>query len=472
MEEEKQEREQDVLMTTTDDNHSSSSLESFQSFLSSFQEDLPNDEDESSSNASSSSSRMLLDQILFFGAGLGSSLGYIATLSSLVYFKLVYGPNSFVHLNLAVYLPLLPISLAQAKWDQQFDQQYDTQTAFLVRGIVAFGLILLGTIHMMIHPSSSSSSSSTALIFNAFLQGTGGAILYGTLNQMTSFVGHGRGFKAMVSAGIQVSALVVLAVSTITGFGTHNASKFPLFLRTITVLEGVCLVMFLMLLLTRPSVTASMTRRDSSISPLLLEEQSRNTNNHSLVEPLVADSEEQSPLPLSSQEDEERSMELTFAELWSLSRSCCLVLIVTLVPSFLVGAWFTRVETNWLDLAQVLFYVRIGADFFGRLFTIVGPPQSIACLSWTAGLRLVPVMMFFWNSRLYGSDILSIVLVGIVAFLSGYLVTRCFQFAPSLLPRRVRAANLAKQASLLTVFFAIAAIGGLLSSFVLMSLGV
>jgi hypothetical protein len=35
----------------------------------------------------------LYDEILLFACGLGSSLCYIATLSSLVYFMMQYGPN-------------------------------------------------------------------------------------------------------------------------------------------------------------------------------------------------------------------------------------------------------------------------------------------------------------------------------------------------------------------------------------------
>ena len=48
---------------------------------------------------------------LFFLAGVGSSLGYIATLSSLVYLTLIFddNPNVFVFLNCAVYLPTGPI---------------------------------------------------------------------------------------------------------------------------------------------------------------------------------------------------------------------------------------------------------------------------------------------------------------------------------------------------------------------------
>jgi hypothetical protein len=423
-----------------------------------------------SPNASSEDTT-LLEQLLFFACGLGSSLGYIATLSSLVYFKILYGPDSFVDLNLAVYLPLLPISLAQARWDRYYDQQYQSSRTFLVRGVVGFGLILLGTIRMIMNGGDGLAS----LIWQTSLQGSGGAILYGTLNQLASFVGRdGRRLKATVSAGVQASALVVLAVSLWTGFRTGNADKFSTFLWNITTIETLCFVMFLWLLVARPSVAASMIRRDSSIQfddDTIVTLASVSDDNLLLEEPLIGQrSSSFSPRTITN---------MSFPQLWNHTRACCLTLIVTLVPSFVVGCWFTRVQTDWIALAQVLFYVRIGADFFGRLATIVVPPRSIACLRWTALVRLLPVVLFFVNARaadvflpgMYG-DVLSIVLVAIISFLSGYLVTGCFQLAPLGLPWDLRETNSAKQSSLLTVAFSVAAIGGLVSSFVLIAFGV
>merc|ERR1712008_268205 len=100
--------------------------------------------------------------------------------------------------------------------------------------------------------------------------------------------------------------------------------------------------------------------------------------------------------------------------------------------------------------------------------------MGIQSLTRLAYLRLIPVMLFFGNSRgcllcFFGtyesfySDAISIFLVAVIAFLSGYLVTGCYQLAPLGLPSDIRDANLAKQASLLTVAFSAAAIGGLLA---------
>ena len=196
-------------------------------------------------------------------------------------------------------------------------------------------------------------------------------------------------------------------------------------------------------------------------------------------------------------------MELSVMELWTHTGSCCIILAMTLIPSFLVGSWFTHIKTSkWMQLPQVLFYVRIGADFLGRLATLGGKNDSeegesddddasndrnnsssgsLTFVLWTSLFRWCIVGLFFINAsvklHVFGidsshQDALSIGFVATIAFLSGYLVTSCYQLAPLRLPEEYRTANATKQASLLTVAFAISALLGLLSSFTLTLLGI
>jgi len=171
-------------------------------------------------------------------------------------------------------------------------------------------------------------------------------------------------------------------------------------------------------------------------------------------------------------------MELSLTELWNRTKDCCSILVVTLVPSFLVGSWFTQVKTNWAALASWLFYVRIGSDLLGRLVIIILPPRSVRCLQTLSSVRLLFVVAFFLNARqslrLQGmvADLLSLFLVTIISSLSGYLVTGGYQLAPLNLDIEIRSTNAPKQASLLTVAFAVSATIGVLSSFVLMGIGI
>eukprot|EP00531_Pseudo-nitzschia_arenysensis_P018161 CAMPEP_0116118950 /NCGR_PEP_ID=MMETSP0329-20121206/2382_1 /TAXON_ID=697910 /ORGANISM="Pseudo-nitzschia arenysensis, Strain B593" /LENGTH=579 /DNA_ID=CAMNT_0003612621 /DNA_START=129 /DNA_END=1868 /DNA_ORIENTATION=+ len=492
---------------------------------------------------------IFLEQILFFLAGLGSSIGYIATLSSLVYFKILFGANSFVYLNCAVFLPLLPISIAQAIWDSQFDLLWQSRVTFLVRGVLGYGFVIAGTFGMVtfahgekrtyIDRNSDDSVPSGEglewIICWALLQGIGGAILFGLLNQLASFVGTlhqnqtplrtnniynnfivnptdnsdpsasdedeilPKKFKATVSAGVQASALVVLLASITSGFGTMNETYFSDFLIRILQVECFCFAAFLWLLMARPRIQVSMMRRDSSmremtryssgregfqelVSPLEDhdgdDDDDDEENDSSLRLPLLQ--RRPSPNDINSQSSGEVTI-LSLRDLLYYSRIPCLGMALTLVPSFLVGSWFTRVQTDWMQLAQILFYVRIGSDLIGRFATILIPPSSIECVVMTAGLRCIAVVIFFANAsckiplrQQWDRDALSIGLVVFIAFCSGYLVTSCYQLAPQqlLVTPIVRAANVAKQSSLLTVAFAMSAIGGLITSFVLVAIGV
>jgi hypothetical protein len=159
-----------------------------------------------------------LEQTLFFTCGVGTSICYIATLSSLVYFKILYGATSFPLLNLAIYLPLLPISLAQAVWDQDYDLKYTSRNTFLVRGVIGFSLGIVGTYRMI------TSDRLPSVVINALLQGTGGAILYGTLNQLASLAATTVVFvedknkgqlQTAVSAGVQASLFLISSLGLV-----------------------------------------------------------------------------------------------------------------------------------------------------------------------------------------------------------------------------------------------------------------
>ncbi|KAG7347248.1 hypothetical protein IV203_030615 [Nitzschia inconspicua] len=571
-------------------------------------------DDNNSNNNDDDDTTMILDLTLFFLSGLGSSMGYISSLSSLVHFQQVFGNNFFVLLNVAIYLPLVPISIAQATWDQQYDRYFATLRAFVFRTIIGYGLVITGTIGLIFTMISGGGGgggtkshkpthySMVAVVISACLQGVGGAILYGQLNQLASFVTKNgyhattnlqgtfqetfleqdsdttlpRKCKAAVSAGVQASALAVLVLSWTSGFETMNEERFPSFLWMVVVAVFICFLAMLWLLIGRPRVRASMIQRDSSMQlsitsrqvsfqrqisspptttfdnitmnnditdsedpirqPLLLlstvqqeefvSEQCRASNElqPSSNEATMATtstslfpSQTTVPIGLSVSLSQSTDLsecyhpateELSFEELLRYSRPSCLVMAMTLIPSFLVGSWFTRVRTNRMELPQILFYVRIGMDFLGRLATILpwvvdtaepspyrdGTDDDVPTngnddddnninndMSWvvrTTLARWLVVILFFVNSRFdfvktegY-RDLITITLVAFIAFLSGFLVTTCYQMAPQQLPIMMRTTNAAKQASILTVAFALSALGGLLLSFLLIALGV
>jgi len=454
--------------------------------------------------------------VLFFACGIGSSLCYITALSALVYFESQYGSESYVYLNFAVYAPLVPISLAQARYDQEIDQYAGSYRTFLFRGVVGF---VVSAVVTTLIPFVNGLSS---IIILSALLGTAGAILQGMFNQMASFVSAGGVLKASISSGLQASALVVLLVSILTGFGSSgNASGLRSFFFIVAGIEVFLFFVFLLLMWKSRLIAMSMIQRDSSLmefTPPLLDNYalSETTTILTLASnengPQLQDSSSSFDLHLNiennddnNNENEHRDeneetgsllqprertnssisssrsitqlqqqpiglLDLTYKQLWNTSSLCNLTLINTLISSFLVGSWFTHVKTNFVALPQWLFYTRIGCDFLGRIATIVvAKPASVRNLFVSSIVRILPVVLFFVNANVAPStsssfstnDAISLLLAASIAFSSGYQVTGCFQLAPELIPLQQRERNVSKQTSLLNVSFSFAAFAGI-----------
>lgn len=60
------------------------------------------------------------DLMLFFVCAVGVSVAWTSILSGLSYFSKKYGKASFLWLNLATYVPSLPVALAQTVWDDGY----------------------------------------------------------------------------------------------------------------------------------------------------------------------------------------------------------------------------------------------------------------------------------------------------------------------------------------------------------------
>ena len=387
---------------------------------------------------------LLIEILLFFTSGIGASLCYIATLSSLVFFEGCYGPNSYVFLNLATFFPLVPVALAQARYDQEYDMKIGSFRTFYFRGLAGF---LVSAVFVALIPSTSNIEE--LLVCTTFL-GVSGAVLQGTLNQMASFVSDDPRLKASVSAGLQSSALLTLIISLLSGFGSsENTSGMFSFFYTIAGLQCASFGSFLLLIYNSRKVSDAMTRRDSSLSVALME---------------MDGGEEMHNYPV----------EMEYGQIWEKTSLCCITLMFTLVPSFLVGSWFTHINSENMMLPQILFYTRIISDLFGRLVTIKVRPSSTRFLFFLSLIRLLVVLAFFINASTNWfpqRDIVSTILVALISFTSGYLVTGCFQLGPSMLPPEQLERSVTKQASLLNVAFSISAVIGISSSLVLASIG-
>lgn len=401
------------------------------------------------------------ETILFFLSALGCSIGCTAVLSNLVYYSDTLGLDSFLFLNVAVFAPMLPVTLAQAIWDSKFDRRFQSLRSFLFRGTVGFSITF---ICILLLPWAS--QSLVHLSVTSIFLGLSSAVLQGMLKQMAAFVYPRCGrSSAAVNAGMQASGLLVLAVSLMYGFGgSTNKDGLHWFYNTIAAMLVVCWCCFQALLMCSHGVSQSMQRRDEI--------------NHlpEMEEPLLSPSHENDSHNQNQSITPQHSIELSFARLWNTSWPVCVVIILTVASSMSVSSWFNRVEsqdpTN-VSFPQVLFYTRLFADLLGRPVTLLATPKSIVILNILSLTRLsfVPIFFLYTSTNVIPtSDIWIVVGVFLFSFSSGYLVTLSYQLAPSLLSDHERERNLMKQTNLINVCFSASVLLGLTSSIVVMGL--
>lgn len=318
------------------------------------------------------------------------------------------------------------------------------------------------------------------------------AVLHGMLKQMAAFIYPGCGrLAAAVAAGMQASAIPVLIVSLISGFGRDESSSgIQLFYFSVAFLLLYSWGCFQIIVTRSPSVNASMRTRDSflsEISSVESESESRpileNETNQEVEE--FVDNDFIIPETDSSQEEyvdnEAITSEAIYQEelsSWKLlkkSQSACFVMIMTIASSMSVASCLNRVQSQNPSneaFPQVLFYTRLIADLLSRPATLYRTHQSdsMSKLVLVAILRLGFVPIFFLyilNHDIPKNDVAAVIGIFIFAFTSGYLATSSYQIAPLLLDEQERELNSSRQTGLINVCFSASILLGFALTFVI-----
>lgn len=112
------------------------------------------------------------------------SCGYMlpwTSLGSLItYYKATYSADFYVKLYCAYYLPGLPISLLQYKYDVYLDLKHGSQNTYLLRGMISY-IVMMSVLVLLVWMKSR-----TALIFLFTLLGVCGWLCHGTASMLAS----------------------------------------------------------------------------------------------------------------------------------------------------------------------------------------------------------------------------------------------------------------------------------------------
>merc|ERR1711862_588392 len=294
----------------------------------------------------------------------------------------------------------------------------------------------------------------------SFIMGLSAAIMQGTLLQMAAFISPDSDLlKVAVSSGFIASGIFILILSFLSGFGRSSSSSgIYHFYESIFVLDIVCFVTFILLLLFRKVVTKSIIRRDSQIQDNTINDMKLIKSNNGIDIELDAEIDDLKTSNTS----------MSYWEVYEVSKLCCFSIFLTVASGSSVGAYFTTVKCVSTTLPQTLFFVHLFGNFFGRPIALFLPVKSDFTLAILSLIRLLLVILFFiagtaeWFPR---NDKLLIILVAVLASMSGYLYTVCLQVAPTKLPLNYEESSLTKQANMLNLFFSASMIFGIYLSF-------
>jgi len=300
--------------------------------------------------------------------------------------------------------------------------------------------------------------------------------LFGTLNQMGSFLSSSGRNQAGFLFGYQTAGVIVLILSYSTGFGqSPTSSGQTAFYWSVVAISALSFAAFCSMLCFTSTTDEVIQKRDYRLR------QSNNAISNAFddyptaTEPLLAgDSGDQNQEDDTNRESLTLNYDvglLTFSELFGRTFLCSLCIFVSVSTNIAMTAWFAKVKSPTMMLPQYLFFTRTFADAFGRPASLLVRNTPISMVLMIAILRFCLVPIFFLMSSvdgfpLQGNATALMVLVTVIAFLSGYISTTCYQIAPKLLAES-EATSVTKQASLLNIVFGVSALSGVTFSLIL-----
>jgi hypothetical protein len=447
---------------------------------------------------------------LFFFAGIGCTLGWASVLSNVSLYSDILGNKSFTQLNVAVFAPLLPVTVIQAICDSHLDYFYSTQTAFYWQGVIGFvttivtiSLVSIITQRAMRESTLDKESSDLylgLLTLVCSIMGIASAMLHGMLKQLASMTmivtwdpidgtttaNYSPRLSAAVSVGLRGSGAVVLFFTMISNTFGRGVSEYEISLFYFDVSVGVamCWVSFHTIIFYCPDVAYSFKKRDSYLRHGKAHHNSDQTrykddDTNMMMEPYLVETNDSQKSSIRDK-NLDTMVELGYRELWKVTWPLCVSIFVTVGSSVAIAACLDQVESVHATvtiLPQILFFASLLGDFVGRWIALQCPSGSGSQLLGLSLVRLlfVPILFLYlsgvdvldqpWPYWLPKSDAYIVLGMGAFALSSGYISSSCFQLAPQcLISSGDDVSNAAKQSRLIIICFSLSEMVGVLTS--------
>lgn len=437
---------------------------------------------------------------------MGVAVGFSAILASLVYFKALYGPTSFLYINLAVYGPSLPTAIIQSRFDSVNDRSFGSRKSFLVRAIFYF----TGSAAALTCIPLSSPDDFVLLMVLGLIVGTLSGLAYGSFYQLVSTIKSDGKLQATFAMGYQGAGVIVFLIQLLFHFTSDVVSDPDLwyFFTAAGLVEMVSLSAYVYLHCKSEALANAFLLHDRSVAmrPVIhtqdttiysrmsfsIGEEGRQSILNSLVvdnDPIVTErdtigtvqsttdqlssvgavvhnkEEEQEEEEGENKKHTEAEEQLSFKEVAHRIWPCMLALFFTIFSNLFVMAFYTFVpSSNGAELGQILFFVKLFSDMLGRPSTVLCPfVKTTRLLLIGTFLRFAAVPVFFiytFTDIIPRNDWVFCICVGVFSYTAGYLNTVCYQLAPNMLQ-----GNGAKIANVINTVFHAAIFMSLVGSF-------
>eukprot|EP00892_Ulva_mutabilis_P004022 jgi/Ulvmu1/1992/UM012_0154.1 len=155
------------------------------------------------------------EDIVFFTVAVGFTMPWAALSSELGYLKMIHGPNFFLYLNIAYFLPSAPILLLQLALDQHYNRIFGTAISTLARQGLAQ---IVCAVSCLVLPFLPWTNFKTMLALAAII-GTVNSTAFGSSNQLVARFPAECG--QALALGIVASGALVLMPQALLRLGAH-----------------------------------------------------------------------------------------------------------------------------------------------------------------------------------------------------------------------------------------------------------
>ena len=180
----------------------------------------------------------------FMLCGMGATCAYTAILSSLVWYKALFGPSIFLLLNIVVYAPALPMMMLQNSFDERFNAIHGVRVAYRFR--ISFSFVCLVGILCLF--ASECPPNASFMVGITLVVGVFAGIIYGAFYQIIALMPDPR-CNAYFAMGYQGVALLVLVIGISSGFNATAADGRAIQMNAVSGFFGGCAFLQLMCLL-------------------------------------------------------------------------------------------------------------------------------------------------------------------------------------------------------------------------------